>query len=205
LVSAKGGLVPAYSFEGIVPVVHPDAFVHESAVLIGDVWVGEGCYVGPCAVMRGDFGRVVLAEGANFQDTCVAHSFPGRDCIVEEGGHVGHGTVLHGCTIRRQALIGMNSVLMDEVIIGEESIVGAMSFVRHGFTCPSRSLVVGAPAKIIRGLEQKEVEWKKEGTREYLELARRSLAALSPVVPLAEDDTGRPRVKSSGFKPKRES
>lgn len=197
--------MPVYSFEGIVPVVHQNAFVHESAVLIGDVWVGEGCYIGPCAVLRGDFGRVVLGKGANFQDTCVAHSFPGRDCIVEEGGHVGHGTVLHGCTVGYHTLIGMNSVLMDEVVIGEESIVGAMSFVRHGFTCPSRSLVVGAPAKIIRSLQQKEVDWKKQGTEEYRELARRSLASLEPVSPLAEADPGRPRVKSSGFKPKRES
>jgi phenylacetic acid degradation protein len=204
-INRKGGSMPAYSFEGITPVVHPGAFVHESAVLIGDVWVGEGCYVGPCAVMRGDFGRVVLGKYANFQDGCIAHSFPGRDCIVEEGGHVGHGTVLHGCTIRRQVLIGMNSVLMDEVVIGEESIVGAMSFVRHGFTCPPRSLVVGAPAKIMRDLKQSEVEWKMQGTREYVELAKRSLANLSPVVPLADDDPERPRVKSSGFKPKRES
>lgn len=197
--------MPAYSFEGITPVVHPGAFVHESAVLIGDVWVGEGCYVGPCAVLRGDFGRVWLGKGANLQDTCVAHSFPGRDSIVEDFGHIGHGTVLHGCTVKRQALIGMNSVLMDEVVIGEESIVGAMSFVRHGFTCPSRSLVVGAPAKIIRQLEEKEVGWKKRGTEEYLELARRSMAGLHPVTPFEADDPGRPRVQSSGFKPMRES
>jgi carbonic anhydrase/acetyltransferase-like protein (isoleucine patch superfamily) len=119
--------MPAYSFEGVTPVVHPAAFVHETAVLIGDVWIGEGSYIGPNAVLRGDFGRVVLGKGANFQDTCVAHSFPGRDCIVEDGGHIGHGTVLHGCTVGRQALVGMNSVLMDEVVIGVESIVGAMS------------------------------------------------------------------------------
>ena len=197
--------MPAYSFEGLVPVVHPSAYVHETAVLIGDVWVGEGCYVGPNAVLRGDFGRVVLGEGANFQDTCVAHSFPGRDCVVEDGGHVGHGTVLHGCTVSRQALIGMNSVLMDEVVIGEESIVGAMSFVRHGFSCPPRSLVVGAPAKIIRDLEQKEVDWKKRGTQEYQDLAVRSRDALVAVDPLEHDDCDRSRVRSSGFKPKRES
>lgn len=197
--------MPAYSFEGVTPVVHPGAFVHESAVLIGDVWVGEGCYVGPCAVLRGDFGRVVLGKGANLQDTCVAHSFPGRDSIVEEGGHIGHGSILHGCTVKRQALIGMNSVLMDEVVIGEESIVAAMAFVRHGFTCPPRSLVVGAPAKILRSLEQKEVDWKKQGTNEYLELARRSMASLVPTEPLDDDDPGRPRVKSSGFKPKQET
>ena len=195
----------SYRFEGIIPVVHPGAFVHESAVLIGDVWVGEGCYVGPCAVLRGDFGRVVLKTGSNFQDTCVAHSFPDRDVVVEENGHVGHGTVLHGCTVGRHALIGMNSVLMDEVMIGEESIVGAMAFVRHGFTCPPRSLVVGAPAKVIRELEQKEIDWKQQGTKEYQDLAKRSLAGMEPVSPLAEDDPDRPRLSSSGFKPKRES
>lgn len=197
--------MPAYSFEGIKPVVHPTAYVHETAVLIGDVWVGEGCYVGPNAVLRGDFGRVVLGKGANFQDTCVAHSFPGRDCIVEDGGHIGHGTVLHGCTVGRQALVGMNSVLMDEVVIGEESIVGAMSFARHGFSCPPRSLVVGAPAKVIRGLEQKEVDWKKRGTQEYQGLAVRSRDTLQAVTPLENDDPDRPRVHSSGFRPKQES
>ncbi len=197
--------MPAYSFEGLTPVVHPSAYVHETAVLIGDVWVGSGCYVGPNAVLRGDFGRVVLGKGANFQDTCVAHSFPGRDCLVEDAGHIGHGTVLHGCTVKRQALIGMNSVLMDEVIIGEESIVGAMSFIRHGFTCPARSLVVGAPAKVIRQLEQKEVDWKKRGTQEYQELAIRSAENLEPAMPLRDDNFDRPRVRSSGFRPKRES
>lgn len=197
--------MPAYSFEGLKPVVHPTAFVHETAVLIGDVWIGEDCYVGPNAVMRGDFGRVVLGKGANFQDTCVAHSFPGRDCIVNEGGHIGHGTVLHGCNVGRQALVGMNSVVMDEVVIGEESILGAMTFARHGFSCPPRSLVVGAPAKIVRELEQKEVDWKKGGTHEYQNLAVRSSETLERVTPLESDDIGRDRVHSSGFKPKRES
>lgn len=197
--------MPAYRFQGITPVVHPSAFVHDSAVLIGDVWVGEGCYVGPCAVLRGDFGRVVLRDGSNFQDTCVAHSFPDRDVVVEENGHVGHGTVLHGCTVGRQALVGMNSVLMDEVVIGEESIVGAMSFVRHGFTCPPRSLVVGAPAKVIRSLEQKEIDWKKGGTQEYVELAKQSLQTMQVVAPMESDDPNRPRLESTGFKPKQES
>lgn len=196
--------MPAYSFEGITPVIHPAAFVHETAVLIGDVFVGEGCYVGPCAVLRGDFGRVVMGKGANLQDTCVAHSFPGRDSIIEDGGHIGHGSILHGCTVKRQALVGMNSVLMDEVVIGEESIVGAMSFVRHGFECPPRSLVVGSPAKILRQLKESEVDWKKRGTEEYRQLAVRSLEGLRPATPLEHADFDRPRVKSSGFKPKQE-
>lgn len=197
--------MPAYSFEGVVPVVHSGAFIHETAVLIGDVWISDGCYVGPNAVLRGDFGRIVLGEGANFQDTCVAHSFPGRDCIVKQGGHIGHGTVLHGCTVGRQALIGMNSVLMDEVDVGEESILGAMTFARHGFRCPPRSLVVGAPARVLRSLEHREIEWKKRGTKEYQHLVARCREDMQRVTPLESDDKNRPRVRSSGFKPKQEA
>ena len=108
--------MPVYSLEGITPVVHPDAFVHETAVLIGDVLIGAGCYIGPHASLRGDFGRIVVEQGANVQDTCVLHSFPGKDCIVERDGHIGHGAVLHGCRIGPNALIGMNAVVMDDVV-----------------------------------------------------------------------------------------
>ena len=93
-----------YAFAGLRPVVSPDAFVHPDAVLIGDVIVGAGCYVAPLACLRGDFGRIVLAPGSNVQDTCVMHGFPGSDTVVEEDGHVGHGAVLHGCRIGRNAL-----------------------------------------------------------------------------------------------------
>ena len=102
--------MPSYNIEDLIPVVDPTAFVHPTAVLIGDVIIGAHCYVGPNAVLRGDFGRIIMHEGSNVQDTCVLHSFPGQDCIVEQDGHVGHGAVLHGCTVGRNALIGMNAV-----------------------------------------------------------------------------------------------
>ena len=105
-----------YAIDGIVPVVDPTAFVHPTAVLIGDVIVGPGCYVGPCASLRGDFGRLILERGANLQDTCVMHGFPGTDTVVEEDGNVGHGAVLHGCRIGKNALIGMNAVIMDNAV-----------------------------------------------------------------------------------------
>ncbi|HNO13630.1 MAG TPA: phenylacetic acid degradation protein PaaY, partial [Accumulibacter sp.] len=90
-----------YAIDGIVPVVDPRAFVHPTAVLIGDVIVGPGCYVGPCASLRGDFGRLILERGANLQDSCVMHGFPGTDTVVGEDGHIGHGAVLHGCRVER--------------------------------------------------------------------------------------------------------
>ena len=196
--------MPVYSLEGITPVVHPQAFVHETAVLIGDVLIGAGCYVGPHASLRGDFGRIVVEQGANVQDTCVMHSFPGKDCIVERDGHIGHGAVLHGCRIGRNAMVGMNAVVMDDVVIGESSIVGAMAFVSAKFECPSRCLVVGVPAKVKRQLGDEEVEWKSRGTLEYQELAQRCLATLVKTEALTEVESGRGRMEVGkyDFKPR---
>ncbi len=191
--------MPIYSLEGITPVVHPDAFVHETAVLIGDVLIGAGCYIGPHASLRGDFGRIVVEEGANVQDTCVMHSFPGKDCIVESNGHIGHGAVLHGCRIGINAMVGMNAVVMDDATIGESSIVGAAAFVAASFECPPRSLVVGVPAKIKRQLSDQEVEWKTRGTIEYQQLAIRCLASLVETEALTEPEANRRRIDISKF------
>src|SRR6478609_7347225 len=144
--------MPCYALEGVVPVVHPSAYVHPTAVLIGDVIVGPDCYVGPCASLRGDFGRIVLERGSNVQDNCTIHGFPDQDTVIEEDGHIGHGAVLHSCFIRRDVLIGMNAVVMDEADIGAASIVAACAFVPAGMKVPPRSLVAGMPAKIKREL-----------------------------------------------------
>lgn len=183
-----------FAIDGIVPVVDPTAFVHPSAVLIGDVIVGPGCYVGPCAVMRGDFGRLILETGANLQDTCVMHGFPGTDTVVEEDGHIGHGAVLHGCRIGRNALVGMNAVIMDNVVIGEASIIAASAFVKAGSEIPPRMLVAGVPAKVIRPLSDEEIRWKGEGTATYQDLTRRCLATLVETTPLTAVEADRPRI-----------
>lgn len=195
--------MPVYSLEGIIPVVHPDAFVHETAVLIGDVFVGADCYIGPHASLRGDFGRIIVENGANLQDTCVMHSFPGKDCIVEVNGHIGHGAVLHGCRIGANAMVGMNAVVMDDANIGESSIIGAVAFVSAGFECPPRSLVVGVPAKVKRQLTDLEVEWKARGTVEYQQLAQRCQATLKKTEALTEAEPDRRRVnmRDYSFKP----
>ena len=183
-----------YAIDGIVPVVHPSAYVHPSAVLIGDVIVGPGCYVGPCASLRGDFGRLILEAGANLQDTCVMHGFPGTDTVVEEDGHIGHGAVLHGCRVGRNALIGMNAVIMDNASVGESAIVAASAFVKAGAIIPPRSLVAGMPAKVIRELSDEEIAWKSAGTQTYQDLTRRCLATLTECAPLTEPEPDRPRI-----------
>ncbi|MEX2524372.1 MAG: phenylacetic acid degradation protein PaaY [Gammaproteobacteria bacterium] len=196
--------MPVYAIEDLIPVIDPTTYVHPSAVIIGDVIIGGGCYIGPNAVLRGDFGRIIVGSGVNIQDTCVMHGFPGKDCVVEDNGHIGHGAVLHGCRIKRNALVGMNAVIMDNAVIGEESFVGAAAFVKTGLTCEARSLVVGNPASVKRLLNDDEIDWKTRGTREYQELARRSLESLREVEPLTEPQADRPRFTASDFKPKSE-
>jgi len=184
-----------YAIDGIVPVVDPTAYVHPSAVLIGDVIVGPGCYVGPCASLRGDFGRLILEAGANLQDTCVMHGFPGTDTVVEENGHIGHGAVLHGCRVGRNALVGMNAVIMDNAVIGEASIVAASAFVKAGQEIPARTLAAGMPAKVMRPLSDEEIAWKSDGTRTYQDLTRRCLASMVETDPLTEVEVGRKRIE----------
>ncbi|TFW28228.1 phenylacetic acid degradation protein PaaY [Duganella callida] len=187
-------MVKVYEINGVTPVVHPTAYVHPSAVLIGDVIVGPRCYIGPLAALRGDFGRLVLEEGANLQDTCVMHGFPGCDTVVEQDGHIGHGAVLHGCRIGRNALVGMNSVVMDNAVVGADSIVAAMSFVRAGMEIPPRSLAMGSPAKVARVLRDDEIAWKSGGTAQYQELAVRSMQTMRETEALTEPEPDRQRI-----------
>jgi phenylacetic acid degradation protein len=196
--------MPAYEFEGIRPVVDPTAFVHPTAVLIGDVIIGPGCLVGPCASLRGDIGRLIMKAGSNVQDNCTLHCFPGKDVLIEEDGHVGHGAVLHSCIVKRNAMIGMNAIIMDDAVIGENSFVAAAAFVKAGTIVPSRTLVAGVPAKPLRELSEDEIKWKTDGTAIYQQLARRYLATMREVQPLPQVEPVRRRVPDFGYKPKHE-
>lgn len=186
-------MAKTYSFEGLIPVIKHGAFVHPTAVLIGDVVVEAGCFIGPGAALRGDFGRIEIGPGANVQDNCVVHTFPGRTVVIAEDGHIGHAAVIHGCTIGRNSLVGMNATVMDDAVIGAEAIVAANSFVKAGFQVPPRTLVAGVPAKILRQLSDQDVAWKSKATAEYQALARRSLASLEAVEALSEEERERPR------------
>ncbi|SFU89462.1 phenylacetic acid degradation protein PaaY [Pseudoduganella namucuonensis] len=188
-------MVKVYELNGIRPVVDPTAYVHPTAVLIGDVIIGPRCYVGPLASMRGDFGRLILEAGANLQDGCVMHGFPGCDTVVEVDGHIGHGAVLHGCRVGRNALVGMNAVVMDNAVIGAESIVAAMSFVKANMQVPPRSMVVGTPARVMRQVSDDEIKWKSAGTAQYQELTDRSLATMREVEAATEVEPDRKRME----------
>jgi len=189
--------MPCYAIDGVVPIVDPTAFVHPTAVLIGDVIVGPGCYVGPCASLRGDFGRIIVKAGANIQDSCTLHSFPGKGTVVEENGHIGHGAVLHGCVVGRDALVGMKAVILDDAHVGAQSIVGACALVSAGMQIAPRSLVVGIPAKVVRQLNDDQIARKLEGTLAYQRLAQRCIETMVEVSPLSTPDAARARLEES--------
>jgi len=187
-------MVKVYSIDGVVPVVHPTAYVHPSAVLIGDVIVGPGVYIGPCASLRGDFGRLVIERGANVQDCCIVHGFPAKDTVIAEDGHIGHGAVIHGATIERNAMVGIHAVVNDNAVIGESAIVAALAFVKAEMIVPPRTLVAGIPAKVRRELTAEEVAWKKDATGLYQNLTVRCLATMVETDALTEVQADRKRL-----------
>ena len=156
-----------YEFKGHRPVVDPSAFVHPQAAVTGNVSIGKNVYIGPGAAIRGDWGRIVIEDGCNVQESCTIHMFPGVTVLLKEGAHIGHGAIVHGAVIGRNCLIGMNSVIMDNVEIGDECIVGALTFIKAGEKIPRRSVVGGNPAKILKEVSEEMLRWKTEGTALY--------------------------------------
>lgn len=186
--------MPVYQIDGLTPVVPQDSFVHPTAVLTGDVILGHRVWIGPGASLRGDFGRIIVKDGANIQDNCVMHGFPQSDTVVEEDGHIGHGAILHGCHIGKNALVGMNAVVMDGAFIGENSIVGAAAFVKAQAVFDANTLIIGSPAKAARALRAEEIDWKRQGTAEYQALVQRCQQTLHQVEPLREAEPDRQRL-----------
>ena len=159
-----------YAFGDFIPVVDPSSFVHPQACVTGDVVIGKNVYIGPGAALRGDWGRIVIHDGCNVQENCTIHMFPGLTVELMEGAHVGHGAVIHGATLGRNCLVGMNAVVMDHAVIGEGSIVGALSLITEGTVVEPRSLMVGNPARRIREVTDEMLAWKTAGTELYQSL-----------------------------------
>lgn len=178
--------MPYYEIDGVRPVVSPSAYVHPTAVLIGDVIIEDGVYIAPFASLRGDFGRIHVKKNANVQDNCVIHGFPKSITLLEEMAHIGHASILHGCKIGKNVLIGINSTILDYSEIGENSIVGAGSLVKAKQILPHNSLILGSPASVVRELRDDEIQWKTKGTLEYVQLTQRCLNTLKEVEPYCE-------------------
>lgn len=181
-----------YEFNGYIPVIDESSFVHPQATVTGNVIIGKNVYIGPGAALRGDWGEIIIEDGCNVQENCTLHMFPGRSVTLFESAHIGHGAIIHGAVIGRNAMIGMNSVLMDDVVIGDECIVGALAFIKAGETFPSRSLIVGNPAKVIKQVSDEMIAWKTAGTNLYQELSNDCKNTLKPCEPLRSIPTDRP-------------
>jgi phenylacetic acid degradation protein len=180
-----------YEFKGIRPVIDPTAFIHPQAAITGDVTIGKNVYIGPGAAIRGDWGRIIIEDGCNVQENCTIHMFPGVTVWLKEGAHMGHGAIVHGSVIGRNTMIGMNSVVMDNVEVGDECIIGALSFVREGVKIPPRSLVAGNPAKVLKEVSADMLRWKTEGTALYQALPKEMHSAWRLCEPLRpEGSTG---------------
>jgi carbonic anhydrase/acetyltransferase-like protein (isoleucine patch superfamily) len=181
-----------YSFNGFIPVVKESSFVHPQASVIGNVLIGENVYVGPSAVIRGDWGQIIIEDGCNVQENCTIHMFPGTTVTLKKGAHIGHGAIIHGGTIGENCLIGMNSVIMDDVVMEAECIIGALSFVPAKMHLPKRSLAVGNPAKIVKEVSDEMIAWKTQGTALYQALPADCHASMKACEPLREIEENRP-------------
>ncbi|MGH1383590.1 transferase hexapeptide repeat family protein [Kordia sp.] len=181
-----------YEFKGYIPVVHESSFVHPLAAVTGNVIIGKDCYIGPGAAIRGDWGEIILEDGVNVQENCTVHMFPGKSIVLKESAHIGHGAIIHGANIGRNVLVGMNTVIMDDAEIGDESIIGAMAFVKAKTVIPKRSLVVGNPAKVIKQVSDEMIAWKTKGTQLYQQLPKDCYDTLREVEPLREVPKERP-------------
>ena len=194
-------MVKVYSIDGVTPVVDPSAYVHPTAVLIGDVIIGPDCYIGPCASIRADFGQFTMGRGGNFQDNCTSHSFAGGDVHLGEYCNIGHGAVLHGCILHNRVLVGMNAVVMDGAEIHDYTLVAALSFVPAAMELPSGVVAAGAPAKVLRDLTDQERQWIADGNQDYVNLTARCLETMEETDALTEIDQTGPRLAIEGSKP----
>lgn len=175
-----------YQFKQYIPVIHETAFIHPQAAVTGNVIIGKNVYIGPGAAIRGDWGGIIIEDGCNVQENCTIHMFPGVTVLLKEGSHIGHGAVIHGATIGKNCLVGMNSVIMDRVVLEEECIVGALSFIKADEIFERRSLIVGNPAKKIKEVSDEMIRWKTAGTQLYQALPKDMQEHWQVVEPLRE-------------------
>jgi len=189
-----------FEFNGYRPVIHESAFIHPNATVTGNVIIGKNVYIGPGAAIRGDWGAIIIEDGCNVQENCTIHMFPGVTVRLEEAAHIGHGAIIHGAHIGKNVLVGMNAVIMDRVVVGANSLIGALCFVPEGMQIPERKIVVGNPAKIIKDISDEMISWKSQGTKLYQELPNELYSTLKACEPLREIPTDR-EVQISNYNP----
>jgi carbonic anhydrase/acetyltransferase-like protein (isoleucine patch superfamily) len=173
--------MPIYQLGDWIPRIDPSAFVHDTAVLIGQVSVGPNASVWPFATIRGDNEPIVLGEDSNCQEGCTLHADPGFPLTIGRGVTVGHHVMLHGCTIGDDSLIGIQAVILNGAVIGRGCLIGAASLVTEGKRIADGSLVLGSPGKVVRQLDAGEIERSRAAAQSYVARLRRYKAALKRI------------------------
>jgi carbonic anhydrase/acetyltransferase-like protein (isoleucine patch superfamily) len=162
------------NFEGKVPQIHPEAFVHPHAVVIGDVTIGARSTIWPGVVLRADMGRIEIGEDTSIQDGTIVHLTEGiSDTVVGSRVTVGHGVILHGCRVDDECLIGMGSILLDNCHVGSGSLVAAGSLVTYGTQIESGHLAMGSPAAVRRAVNDRDRAMIENGWKTYVDYGRR--------------------------------
>lgn len=170
-----------YRFEDKKPSIGKSTFVHPEATIIGAVTIGEGCYIGPGARIRGDWGAVVIGSGSNIQENCVIHVYPGETASLGSRSHIGHGAILHTATLGEHVLVGMGAIIMDLVTIGDGCCIGSGALVTERTTIPPNKLVLGVPAKVVSDISDAMRQGLNAATGYYLALPPRCHRSLVQV------------------------
>lgn len=157
-----------YQFDTLIPLIHPETFVAEDATVIGNVSLEQGVSVWPQAVLRGDNEPIRIGQHSNVQEGAVLHADPGFALTVGEGVTIGHQAMLHGCTVGDGALIGIQAVVLNGAVIGKNCLVGAGAIVTEGKVFPDNSLILGAPAKVVRELTPEAIAGMQSNARNYV-------------------------------------
>ena len=161
-----------YQFKKFVPIIDTSSFIHPQANVTGNVEIGKNVYVGPGAVLRGDWGKIIIEDGSNIQENCIIHMFPGTTVHISQGAHLGHGCTIHGANIGENTMIGINAVILDDAEIGNECIVGALTLIKSEMKVPNRKIIIGNPGKIIKDVSDEMLSWKTNGTKLYQQLPK---------------------------------
>jgi len=160
------------TFQGIRPAIPKSCFIEDTAVVIGDVVVGEDCSVWFHAVIRGDVHYIRIGDRTNVQDLCMLHvTHDTHPLVIGSDVTIGHHVVLHGCTIKDRVLIGMGAIIMDGAVIGEDSVVGAGALITERTMIPPKSVVLGSPAKVRRPVTEEELRWIRDSSANYVKYA----------------------------------
>ena len=155
-------------YQQIVPEIHPSVYIAQGAMIIGDVTIGEESNVWFNAVLRGDLDQIRVGARTNIQDGTIVHLDKGFPCIIGDDVTVGHGCIVHGCTVGDGAMLGMGAIVLTGAKIGERAIVGAGALVREGQEIPQETVAVGIPAKVRRDVSAKDLERIRFGTLDYV-------------------------------------